>query len=306
MKKQPAGPEVRFYYLSDGVTISTPSSNGPGDGSSKPGSRGPELILLASWMAAKPEHVGQFASEYRSRYPNATIVHMACSVQDMLFTPTAKKRTELHPVADIIQAVTEQDVVPQASDGTILPISERKHRPRILLHLFSNGGAYMTSQLARVYREKAKSHVPVDAVVLDSTPGVVSYSGSLYAIMSSLANAPTLIRLVGGILARLFLIFLWFIQKLGNGDVLTQARHDLNDETLINKKASRLYLYSEEDAMVRCEDIEFHILEARKCGGKVRKELFHGSGHVAHVTADQKRYWKAVENIWKKMVKAMR
>ncbi|EEP77645.1 predicted protein [Uncinocarpus reesii 1704] len=296
--------EVKFYHLSTGVTISSPSRNTPlpVHGKSRKKTKGPELVLLVTWMAAQPQQVARYSSVYRARYPNATIIHISCTVLDMVLFPASRKRRDLGPVVDIIQALSEEDA-PDASDISDIPDKSKKRQPRILLHLFSGAGAYASSQLARAYNEKSKTYLPIDAMVLDSTPGAGSYTRRLQAIKSSMSCAPEMVQMIGGLFAHLFLICMWIVQWFGVGDMITRARQDLNNGTLIDNRAPRVYMYSKEDTMVRSEDIEAHAFEMQLNGGQVQKELFHGTGHVAHVDSFGKRYWKAVDKAWKQLEK---
>ena len=60
----------------------------------------------------------------------------------------------------------------------------------------------------------------------------------------------------------------------------------------------RCYIYSKEDEMVSWENVEEHAAEAEGRGWRVRRELFVGSGHVAHARVDSGRYWGVVQRVW--------
>lgn len=261
--------------------------------------QGPELVLIMSWMNALPQHVSKYAAAYRKLYPTATILHITSSFLEMAFLPQARKRRDLDPVVDIIQAVKEEDML-GAQDFMETHQKIIKREPRIMIHLFSNGGAYATAQLAQAFKQKTKAPLAIDAMVLDSAPGTGSYSRSLLAIMSSMASAPPLIRIVGYVIANFLLAGMWLLQRVGMGDVIARARKDLNDEQLVDRRAPRTYLYSKEDLIVKPNDVETHALDFANKGGEVRLHLFSGSAHASHVKADEEKYWMAVEHAWKK------
>lgn len=76
-----------------------------------------------------------------------------------------------------------------------------------------------------------------------------------------------------------------------------QAR-ELNGKELAGVQTRRLYLYGTGDDMVDWRDVEDHAARAEEVGVDVRREVFPGSRHVAHVRVDGERYWRAVEETW--------
>lgn len=256
-----------------------------------------------SWMNANPQHVLEYAKTYRQLYPSSTIIHVSTTLLDMALAPNAKKRSNLGPVVDIIQAAWDEESF--VADGLIehaekLAKKINKSDPRILLHLFSNGGAYATAQLAHAYKEKMATPLAIDVMILDSGPGTASYSRNLSAIMSPVPRASPVVRTMAYFFAHIILIGMWISRLLGLGDIVSQSRKDLNDERLISRRAPRAYLYSKEDRIVKASDVEAHALEFANQGGETRLELFDGSSHISHVKMHEEKYWNAVRYAWEK------
>lgn len=95
---------------------------------------------------------------------------------------------------------------------------------------------------------------------------------------------------------------------------------------LIGSQTLRTYIYSKQDAMIDWRHVEMHAADAATGGvnknannnnknhnnGEVsspttstrrtkipcRLEMFHGSGHVAHMRHDPERYWRVVVETW--------
>jgi hypothetical protein len=272
--------QTPFYTLNSTVSLST-----PGKGAVCEPDDGPAIILVLSWMSALPRHAQKYTSVYRSRYPNATIVHITTTLQDMILFTNGARRRELAPALDVIAASKTASSSPQTE-------------PRVLLHLFSNGGAYTAAQLANAYVQKTGSPLPLSAMVLDSAPGRATYQSGFRAITLALPRSSIVWRIIGICFAHLLLVTLLLFEWCGSGGKIEDARRALNDRHLIDHRAARLYLYSKEDLLVSQSDIEDRAAEAEKCGLGVHSVLFEGSGHVSHAIADPKSYWAAVEKCW--------
>ncbi len=273
----PTAPE--FRVLGRGVTILHP------DDALTLSSTGatPTLILVLSWMAAPTRHVKSYLAEYRLRYPSSTIVHISTSLIDATVRPDVMRRRELKPVVDII-----------TSEASRCSPSQ----PRILLHLFSNGGAYTTSQLAIAYRRQTGCPLPAAAVVLDSTPGKATFSLTLRAMKIGLASTPLLARMLGTAAVTLGLAVYFLLERLGVKNVIELARHILNNKNLISPKAPRLYIFSNSDELVLWQDVEAHSHQAEAKGISTRRLVFDKTGHVGHVRVRKDEYWSAVAELW--------
>lgn len=74
---------------------------------------------------------------------------------------------------------------------------------------------------------------------------------------------------------------------------------EMNDEDVFDKGVPRVYLYSQVDEMVGCEEVEEHAAIARRKGWDVTMVRFESSAHCGHVREDEGRYWGAILEAWK-------
>ena len=65
---------------------------------------------------------------------------------------------------------------------------------------------------------------------------------------------------------------------------------------MFSTEMSRLYLYSENDALVEWKHVHEHAKDARQKGYTVREERFEKAAHVALLMEDSGRYWNAVKD----------
>ena len=169
---------------------------------------------------------------------------------------------------------------------------------KLLLHFFSNGGSFTSILIARKYREKMGKLLPTTVVILDSTPGRVTYEATVRAFAVALPKDPV-IKVIGILGIRIFFWLYYFVYLLSRKlDLVAQARKDLNTKTLMDADTPRLYIYSEADDMVAWQFVEEHIEEAKNLGYRVDREKYLESSHCGHMMTDEKRYWTAVQRLW--------
>lgn len=278
---QPAAHGVRISTgIADGAAGTTTSHSNSNSNSKE---TAPRLILVLSWMSASTRHVRAYLLRYRTLYPDATIVHIASSMFDATVRPDSARRRDLTPVLDVI--LREVSRCPPHSP------------PRILLHLFSNAGAYTAGLLATAYRKQTNTALPVTALVLDSTPGRATFGRLFHAFTLPLAPLPTVIRAMGTLVVVLGLAVVVGLQCVGVQDAVERSRRILNDARVINPQAPRLYLYSKVDDMVLSTDVGDHSNEAEAKGIRVRRVVFEKSAHCRHVQFYRNEYWRAVDEI---------
>ncbi|KAK7705060.1 hypothetical protein SLS57_010257 [Botryosphaeria dothidea] len=281
--------------LSPGIELYQPivtNANPQSDGQANPdGSQTqPQLIILATWMAAKPGHIGKYVSGYQAIYPSARILVVRSTIKDMLFRTYPKRRSRL-------QSAIEAMAIPRESDAALSSTSTEP--PRILLHVFSNGGASQTRVLLRAHLDLTGKALPLHATILDSCPGRGSVRRSYAALASSLPARPAALRwlLSPAILAVLGLYWLTF-RPWGIADPIERLRGALNSPELV-RETRRCYVYSDADPMVAWQDVEAHARDAEAQGFSTRREKFAGTGHCAHVKGEgAARYWAVVQETW--------
>ncbi|RYP37539.1 hypothetical protein DL767_002847 [Monosporascus sp. MG133] len=243
----------------------------------------PCLILIISWMAASTRHVRVYLEKYKALYPDATTIHVASSMLDTAIRPDSARRRELKPTVDAIISW--------------LSLHPPQSQPRVLLHLFSNAGAYTAGLLATSYQARMNAPLPATAVVLDSSPGRATFGRLFHAFTLPLAPLPVVVRALGTVFVVLGLAIVIALQRIGVPDAVDWSRRILNDGQAVNPRALRLYLNSKADDMVPWSDAEDHAKEAEARGIPVRRVVLEKSAHCRHAQLYSDEYWGAIGEI---------
>lgn len=174
-------------------------------------------------------------------------------------------------------------------------IPERK---KVLVHLFSNGGALTSARIAIAYKKKTGRTLPMSALVLDSSPGRATYGRTVRAFAVGLPKN-WLLRFLGTVMFRfvfgIYILSYWVLRK---SDLVDEMRRTLNYKTIFEEDAPRIYIYSVADPMVDWKLVEKHAEEAKILGYTVDLEKYLQSGHCGHLIVDANRYWKAIQRLW--------
>lgn len=238
----------------------------------------PDLILLVGWMNASMRNLAKYTAGYEKLYPSARVVVITTSAVDAAFTTNSANLNRIAPALEIVYSLP-----PDA---------------KVLLHLFSNGGGWTTTLIARTYQARTGKPFPTTGIILDSTPGKATYEATTNAFTVGLPKN-ILLRFVGTWFLRislaLYMLACWIGRK---DDRVAQTRKDLNDETLFDINTPRLYIYSSADPMVAWQFVEDHMEEAQNIGYPVSKEKFVESGHCMHLLQNEGRYWGAITKLW--------
>ena len=244
--------------------------------SSKTSSHGPDCVLLLGWMDAQPKHIAKYAAGYEKLYPSASILAITTSSYDAAFATEAANNKRILPVLDILY-----DLPPNS---------------KLLLHFFSNGGGFTGMLLARCYRKKRGKALPTTATIYDSLPGRIRMKAQTRAFMVALPKSIVVKAIVTFMMYITYPLFR--LRYIFTADPVEKVRLALNDKTLFDLDAPRVYIYSEVDDMVKAGDVEEHADAAAKLGVTVFKEKYLTSGHAAHMIQDPKRYWSIVQKLW--------
>jgi hypothetical protein len=236
-----------FTTLSQSVFLYRPTS-------AKPSHCEPDIIILVGWMDAKPRHLSKYSAGYMKLYPSAQIIAITTSSIDTAFRTS---RANVHRVAPVLELLYN------------FPLNLK-----IFVHLFSDGGAFTTGLVAGVYKERMDRQLPIAAILLDSSPGRVTYRGTTAGFAVAL---PKNIIVKG---AGMFgIVFFWCLYTigywlLGKPDLIESSRRQLNDTSLFCLSAPRMYIYSDADKIVSWKFVEEHAVEAELLGYKVDREIF--------------------------------
>ncbi|CAD6583721.1 MAG: hypothetical protein TREMPRED_003641 [Tremellales sp. Tagirdzhanova-0007] len=233
------------------------------------------LIVICTWMGATPRLIAKYTISYTELFPNSRILLIITSPINFFYTPTVRFRKLLEPALDVLLSARD-----------------------IKLALYSNGGAYATSNLAWMYAGRTGRPLPATAMVLDSAPGnsdvIPAYNAALL-FLPPFITRPPFIYLISPVIWIMLVMFALITAVLGDGDMIANANKDLNNDRYLFVKGKRCYIYSRADLIVPYLAVQKHANEAKKLGWDAMEEDFGKSKHVAHAVADGRRYWKLVE-----------
>ncbi|KAM0723094.1 hypothetical protein Q7P37_001294 [Cladosporium fusiforme] len=248
------------------------------------------LIVLCSWMSANRKHIAKYTQQYRHQHPGAAILVLETSVSDVFETSlseiaascAAKKHKQLAPAREIILShLTAPDHA----------------RQRIVLHVFSNGGAACATTLVSSLPAEQRLRA-FNAIVFDSCPGEATYQRSVHAFSLSLPKHP-LAQIIGLPLVHFMICMFGLVFFLFSAEnFMARIRRQLNEPALFAVEVPRLYVFSHADKLVLSRDVASHAADARRKGYlKVSELPFENSAHCAHAMAHGEQYWAAVDRV---------
>ncbi|TVY19872.1 hypothetical protein LARI1_G001745 [Lachnellula arida] len=264
-----------FTRLNPLVSLYTPP-----DASASSNNNDPTTIIFFQWMGVGPKsrYLKSFYSHYQALYPSARIIAVQSLTEFFIYTSNETRHNLVKPVVAAIN-----------SD----PAPEKK----ILVHLISNGGSVGFTDVCHVYKQETGNVLPVKAIVLDSAPGESSFITAFHAFATALPKG--LLWYPGAALMAMWLgPWAAFHAVFGRQHILDKARMYLNDWTVVDKNACRLYVYSAVDKLVLPSPIEKHAREAEAQGVNVRLLKEDDISHVQAMMRDTERYWKNVSDMW--------
>lgn len=238
-------------------------------------------------MGAADLHLAKYLRHYRDLYPTAEVLLVKCPVSHMIFR--SRGREGVRVAADVLRYAL---ATPEGEEGK---------KPELLVHAFSNGGSAVLSWLYEWFAE-AGGVFPLHTTIFDSAPGKWSYATSYRAMITGFSpgwNRWLAAPVVHTLCAAFWLLYIpW--RRFGRQDPFSLESGSHNDLGKVRERG-RCYVYSDRDELVTAEMVEEHAADAVGKGWpreSVRLEKFRGSGHVAHMKADQERYWRVVRETW--------
>ncbi|KAF8903733.1 hypothetical protein CPB84DRAFT_726369 [Gymnopilus junonius] len=274
----------------------------------------PSIVLIFGWMGAKLPHVLKYSNTYSEIYPESTQV-IVRSEPSYFWSSKKARITSIEPVVETLEAL---GCLPPAQSSSASKVLRRADvqplfsnpAPSILVHTFSNGGAWQLATLSELLSSRTYPHttkLSPGALILDSCPGDGGVEGTINAF-SGLIHNPILRHLVTFII-RLLYFYGYLRRKIlpsRSGTVFDRMKTRVNTPQLLpwfTKDTPRLYFYSTKDDIIPIHEVETHVEKARERGLNVRVERFEDSKHVAHARADPERYWSAVRKLWEDAVR---
>ncbi|KAF7586572.1 hypothetical protein BBP40_008671, partial [Aspergillus hancockii] len=175
----PDNPLSQYTKLSSSIYIREPTT--PTNNHATPY---PKTIVLSFWMNAPPRTLAKYVKEYNHLVPTARIIIILSTSVDFILRSTQKAQAaRLAPAISALCASTAP----------------------VFIHMFSNGGAFTTTNLLQGYQAATGKPLRVSSTVLDSAPGTATVGGGLRAFSFVLPRVWVL-RVVGQLMLWLFLV----------------------------------------------------------------------------------------------------
>ncbi|KAJ7196223.1 hypothetical protein GGX14DRAFT_473804 [Mycena pura] len=253
----------------------------------------PRLIFIFGWASAGLSHLLKYSRQYTAFFPSASQLIIQCDLTAMALGTTETNVRRQGPVVEQLERLglfTEQP-------------------PRMLIHVFSSGGAAQLLWLAlaidRMPPPPNNAHPLLACLILDSTPTPCQVTD----FQRGLAGASTgPAKLAASTISTVVYTAAQLLAAISLRPALRPfVRHGLNNPRLfpwINTTTPRLYLYSDADAVARVSSVREHIARARAAGLNVREVRFEKSPHVLHARVYPEQYWAAVSARWRDAVRA--
>ena len=239
------------------------------------------ILLLCLFFHSPPKLVTRYATDYRTRFPKATII-LILSDWKAFFTNAMGPIRDLEPAVDYM-------------------VGHKSAKVRGAI--YSNGGASSLLSLARLIKARTSSTLKVESMILDSTPAVEDDYASHAKGVQPLV--PTALRafpfgIIFNSLPWIFMVVgLMILKALGKRDPIGVIRTELNDRAILAPSGKRTFIYSRADEITRYTGVESSATDAKDKGWAVDLVEFKGTKHVAHVVGDKERYWRTVEETLK-------
>lgn len=274
---------------------------------------------------------------YRRIAPGARILLIQSAVP-ILVSSYARQRAAIGPAVGVVVDLLEEcgwrglKGEDDAEEGDKKTERNGGTTPKILLHMFSNGGTNTATQFLFVLNERLRSPLPLSGMLYDSCPAKGTYWKDHRAMVYSLPK-DIISRTIGNIIVHIILLMLHTEIACGLENPSSLLRRTLLDEKKIRGRVTSAgedekgteqpvsnidsvkeeetttepkqpagkrscYLYSKSDQMVDWTDIRDHAAEARRKGWDVEELVFDGSPHCGHFQKDEERYVQAMERMW--------
>lgn len=262
----------------------------------------PELIVLATWMGARDSHIAKYLLQYQALFPTAPILLLRSEPRHFI-SPSGNVADFSGAVAPFLSIFPELGAPTADTKHTTTPA---KH-PRLLIHGWSNGGAYSLYHLRCALALSASAsrlqlqpqlQLPPYTLVLDSTPGTFRYRAVYRAFATGLTG---IARWLAAPIFHALCVLYWLQHEIvgrRRTGPLALASAALNDGAAHASELRRTYVYGDADRLVHWEDVEMHAAAAEGKGFLVKTERFEGGQHVAHLRVDAGRYWRVVRETW--------
>lgn len=279
------------------------------------------IIILFGWIGANPKHLQKYAESYsnHSDYKCVTICDTASPTTIIMRNEQALTSLVMNSVqkaAGIIRKVEKERNITDSCD--------KKVEVPVILHYFSNGGAFVAEHLDQMIKEAKKSTHIVDSAittsqqstisendandlitvsnrlqngfeVLDSSPSYLDLhdTGRFYKVLDkSIPLLPIRVLSKGLLFLTIHFMILW-------SHVAQKERVDkLFWKNMIESELCprQLFVYSTKDELTDSKKVDELIELRKKRGIELTAVKFEDSDHVLHMKEHPKEYNEKIIN----------
>nr|XP_023016825.1 transmembrane protein 53 [Leptinotarsa decemlineata] len=166
----------------------------------------------------------------------------------------------------------------------------------IIVHCFSNGGAFMYQNFSLALNKSPKP-LQIKGVIFDSAPGRRRII-SLYRAISAILQGNVFYNVFMSFIMTMFLSTIWIYEVISN---CIYPRPNFQSNPLENLKYEKnkwpqLFIYSKNDNLIPHTDIEYFADFRKKMGVDVTTICYDTSLHVKHLPENRQSYMKSVYN----------
>ncbi|ENN71662.1 hypothetical protein YQE_11760, partial [Dendroctonus ponderosae] len=161
----------------------------------------------------------------------------------------------------------------------------------IIVHCFSNGGAFLYQNFSYAIEKHDKS-LELQGVVFDSAPGRRRVT-SLFRALTAIVEGNFLYNFSLSFFMTMFLSAVWLYEVITNQIFSRDNEHANNPFENLKKERNRcpqLFIYSKNDDLIPHTDVECFAAYRKKLGVDVTTICYENSLHVKHLPENRESY----------------
>uniref|UniRef100_A0A1A9WES0 Transmembrane protein 53 n=1 Tax=Glossina brevipalpis TaxID=37001 RepID=A0A1A9WES0_9MUSC len=231
------------------------------------------IVMLLGWAGCQDRYLMKYSKIYEDR---GLMTMRYTAPVDTLFW----RRSEMIPIGEkILKLVQDMNM----------------HCHPIILHIFSNGGAYLYQHISLAIRRN-KTPLRIRGMIIDSAPGERRILGLYRAVTAIYGRERKKCHCLTAVIITLTLSFMWFAEEAYSAfkslfvktePIQTNPFNDLKNEP---NEFPQLFLYSKGDAVIPYSDIEKFIKIRQEQGVEVNSICFEDAEHVKIFTKYPTKY----------------
>jgi hypothetical protein len=243
------------------------------------------LIILGTWLGAADKYIVKYVELHKKQIPTASILLLKSQVNSMVSSYSSQQKA-IEPAMLPVLSLLEQ-------------CQQSKVAPRILLHIFSNGGINSAINLFTDLQRERKQALPLIGIICDSVPTGAGYRKTYNAFMYSFPSRfPT--SILASTMVHTLLILLFLSVALGRYENPEDFwRTSILDTKLLESKRI-CYVASKVDKQTDWRDVVAHAEIARTRGWEVKEVITEDTPHCNHMKKDPQMYRDVVALMWER------